>query len=246
MRDVFKEEEENIGDLLKGVMKGMKVARACDGKKNRFLVTAPHASDANYPLDDPCTRDIAERIDTLLRHKNKECFTAIATTSRSKGDQNRLHTLSSLNDVSSKLLHFAKERGRDWSDVIHVDIHSFTDTDDDLPPTWGRGVNVIYLKEDKIQGKFAKRMCSRMDKFLNGVLPPCTPVEHDRLPTRIGDDDSNAMIEVSRHLGALSLLIEFPTHTEDNKKWRTRASVQLLAEAVVSSLIKEMETSSVA
>lgn len=226
-------------DLLHDAVRDMKTARACLGEKNRFLITAPHAANIRNPLDDPCTADIAWMLDTLLRQSNFPCRTIVANVSRQHGDQNRLHTLEHLNDVSALLLEYADERGRDWGDVIHVDVHSYTFTDSDIPPKWGRGVNILHLKGDEIQREFAFRVAKRMDTYLNGVIPPCTVVEHDRLPTHIKDDDSNAMIELSRHLGALSLLIEFPTNLGEDGEWYTRGSTHFLAEGLASSLCLE-------
>ena len=182
------------------------------------LLTAPHGANVNHPVDDPCSASVAQRVAPLVRselHLRCDCF--VAEVSRSLGDQNRFLGLMGVSDLRPKLtahLKAAKKRrGTPALDkVLHLDVHTFTNTDDDLHDLgWGTGINLITLHGDGHHKRLARRFALHLDEALEGRLHPTNVVTMDRRATSLDDDDANAMIEWTLHHGAQPLLVEIPT-----------------------------------
>jgi hypothetical protein len=150
-----------------------------------------------------------------------------------------------MNDVAQKLVEHAESSPQHLRDTLHIDVHSFTVTDNEntsnpLPNGWGYGVNILCLHGDYSQYEMAIRMKLVMDTVLNGVIPETTIIMHDNFPKHTRHDDSNAMIEISRIYGAMSLLVEFPTKLDDSNTYVTTCSEDLLVKALLAALSHEV------
>ena len=219
--------------------------------KTRVLLTAPQGANVHNPLDDPCTASLARKLELAVREKlHVPCKCIVASVSRTEYDQNRLSSMvKGEKDVTKSLMnHIRGSHPNGLRDTLHIDVHSFTVTDSantvhPLPPNWGYGINILHLKGDVTQKAMAHRMKAILDRNLpSSLLDPATVVEHDGRPDHLHDDDSNAMMELCRQHGAMSLLFEFPTKLEDDfRTYTTVCSEESLVEAVILALKGELE-----
>lgn len=203
--------------IVQDILCGVRTARGATAAKRHVLLTAPHGACLNFPQDDPCTDTIARNLARSVTQVLKiPCACFVATTSRTEYDQNRLYSLSPLREVALGVCKLHHDR-RTFEDVLHIDIHSYT-AGGPLPPGWGKGINILHLLGDASQRDMADRLKAVIDPLLSRHLAPATVVEHPRLPTHGHDQDSNAMIELARHFGATSVIIEVPTtwHRAEN------------------------------
>jgi hypothetical protein len=230
--------------------------RGTQGPKRRILLTAPHAAAIAEPLDDPCTKSIANALDVNVReHLYLPCQTYIATQGRTyprPADQNRLWSIPLVNDVAKGVMEHANKNDGNLSDTIHIDVHSFTVTDtantnNELPSGWGTGLNILTLFGDESQLEMAQRMKRSIDNALCNVkcykgnkMPETTVVMHTSFPQSVCDDESNAMIEIARYYGAMSVLIEFPTRLNERNVYETTCPESKLVSAVIQALGDEV------
>lgn len=238
----------SVAAFVRDVRAHLRTRRASRRRKRCVVLTAPHAADRHNPIDDPCTGAVTRRLETAVPAAlGVPCRAFVATTSRVYGDQNRLHTLlarPAVREVAIDLLAWA--RGRDdgvlLADALHLDIHSYTATDDDYEPGWTRGaVNLIHLKGDESQRAVAWRLKRSLDASFCGLLPAASVIEHPRLPLGKDRDESNAMIEIGRHLGAASVLVELPTVRIGEGYALYGVSESLVVEALVDGVRRELE-----
>jgi hypothetical protein len=141
-----------------------------------------------------------------------------------------------------KLQKYLHTKGNSLGDVLHVDIHSFQPEYGHLPNKWGKGINILYLLGDKEQRGFAKRMAASINMTLAHTIPyfpRAVVVEHPKLPTTLAHDDSNAMLEWSRHYGGLGILLELPTRRVGNQ-WELTCPETKLYDAIVGALCTEL------
>ncbi len=240
-------------DFVQNIVDTFHVTRGSTRPKHRILLTAPHAAAISEPLDDPCTRSIAEQLEKKVRERlGLQCKTCIASVGRVHADQNRLWSIPLVNDVASAVIEHAQDSANRLSDTLHVDVHSFTVTDsantsNPLPTGWGTGLNILTLYGDKSQYEMAQRMKLKIDQAFMGVqcyngtpMPQTTVVMHPEYPDSVHNDESNAMIELSRKYGAMSILIEFPTVLNDDSVYQTTCPEHLLVEAVIQALGNEV------
>ena len=214
--------------------------RSHDGPKREILVTAPHASNKQNPIDDPCTHRIAQGLNAYIPTcLNVNCATFIASRARTHADQNRLAGLLEADDLYPQLKRYLVAKGRSLGDVLHVDVHSFQPNVGKLPKGWGRGINILHLLGDEKQRGFAQRMAASLNMTLDGLIPPATVVEHPKLPRTPADDDGNAMIEWSRHHGGLGVLLELPVQ-RNGKLWKLLCPEHALLSAMVYALGEEL------
>ena len=234
----MREKLTNVSTILESV----EDARSSDDIKQAILVTAPHAADKINPRDDPCTRSVALSLcSSIVRSLiNVPCDKFVASRARTTyEDQNRLAGLVKANDLYPKLQKYLQKKNNNLGDVLHVDIHSFQPESKKLPKGWGRGINILYLLGDKKQQGFAQRMADCLNTSLRGRLPKATVVEHPKLPLKLDDKDSNAMIEWSRHYGALGVLVELPVEIKSGV-WELACSQDELVSAITHALKMEL------
>lgn len=224
-------------EQVQTILDALRVTRASDTPRSHLLITAPHSSKEHVPLDDPCTEEVASGVAEYLRAR---CSLFLANVSRKRGDQNRLLGLLKTQDLLVRLNHFLANRGGDLRDVLHVDVHSYTCTDLDLPKGWGRGFNLICLRGDSSQLRLARRLAHLLTRALP-QLPCAAVVAMPRLPCTLGDDNGNAMIEWSRHYGALSVLIEVPT-VKRQGKYMPVCDITLVCQAITGAILSELTT----
>lgn len=237
-------------DLAQRIVTTFKTSRGdTTFPKRKIVLTAPHAAEVVNPIDDPCTKKIAQRMELKCREILKiPCRSFVSTLRRDAGDQNRLSSFGEVDDVATDFKQYIEAQPQFLSDAIHIDIHSFTATDSEntshkLPSDWGTGLNILCLKGDKDQYEAAGKMKAIIDSQLKNVypmFPPTTVVEHDKIPKSVNSPDSNAMIEMGRYYGALSLLIEFPVlykGVDGSSVYDTTTSLDTLVEAVLTSLL---------
>ena len=167
------------------------------------LVTAPHdAVDPSIrdtqrdPYSGAIARSVHEKFGAA--YPSELC---IARAHRSVGDQNRMHGLLAAADMIFAL---AALDAADMSRVLHLDVHTY---DKDRPmPGWCDGINIILPHGDEALRRVAARIGGALQRRIATRI-----VEMERRPVDVRDEDSNALIDWTRHRGATSLLLEFPT-----------------------------------
>lgn len=233
--------------FIDAVYDALPTARGSAVRKRCVLLTAPHAAGEHDPVDDPCTAAVTRALEPkVISELGLRCKALVATISRVYGDQNRLETLASplIDDVGAALLEWAREeKDGSLNDVLHLDIHSYTATDDDFAPGWRPGaINLIHLRGDASQHAMAHRIARALDGHLHGLLPPTCVVEHPKLPTRRrAHEESNAMIELTRHLGAMAILVEMPTIRQNGTYVLYRVAERTMIAALVEALRAERD-----
>ena len=230
---------------MKEILKAIQVP-TIGGKIKQALITAPHASKENIPLDDPETTELAESIFDLLKMNGIPAYKFIASITRRTFDQNRLLGLAKAKDMLPKMNEHLK-KVKTLKGTFHMDVHSFTATDKNLPKGWCKGINVIIMRNDNIQLEFAKRFVY----FLKiNVKPVFTHLKHGEecvslvempfLPRSTTSDQSNAVMEWCRHHGATSLLVEVPTLKRNDNTYIVPGGVHEVSNAIAKSIVESI------
>jgi hypothetical protein len=227
----------SLETLIPEVLQTISTSRGADCEKTSLLVTAPHGSKSDNLIDDPCSGEVARKIQGVCIKEAILCRCFVSCRSRVEGDQNRFDGAFLMDDVAQKVVSLSNKNGGHLSKFLHVDVHSFLSSDKELPKGWGKGINILHLKGDEQQRAACEEFKKKIDPILKGVLPLSRVVEHPKLPRSIHSEESNAMIEISRFLGALSFLIELPTHQKGKDKFDLDCDMDFLSKAIVRALL---------
>lgn len=179
--------------------------------KCRVLLTAPHCHSSNPPLDDPLTLGIAKAAAEELCRLQVDVTLVHAGKTRMDFDQNRFPGLDQANDMLPHLNTYLKACNHTLSDVLHVDIHSFTHTDPYVTDTlkWGTSFNWLTLHGDALQKRLAEALSK--SSHMNVKLQERSRVRPmSVLPTTVNHSENNAQISWSKYYGAASVLVECP------------------------------------